>query len=395
MSDTGTADIVHSVRADFGGAARLDSERYAREHQRSIEDPEGFWGEVGRRLEWVRPFSRVRNAAPLPEDFRIRWYEDGTLNVAYNCLDRHVAAHGDRIAIFWEGDAGECRMITYRELCAEVNRCANVLKSMGVGRGDCVALYLAMIPEAVVAILACARIGAVHSVVSADASPDSLASQISDCASRVVITADEGLRDGKKFPLKGRLDTVLARHPEQVDTVIVVSRTGADVARSPIRDFRYEELISSAEPWCAPEEMRAEDPLFMLYTAGAPGKPTGVLHSSGGYLAHASYAFEAIFDRRPDDVFWCTADIGSFTGHSYVVYGPLSCAATTVMYEGVPAYTDPDRLWEICDKYRVTTLYAAPVAESDVHCSWRPSEIHRYLLSNVSGRIFHRRCRAL
>ncbi len=341
----------------------MDITAYAREYRRSLEDPEGFWGEVGHRLDWIRPFSRVKNVSYQPDDLRIRWYEDGVLNASANCLDRHLAELGERVAIYWEADApGESRVVTYRELFLQVSRFANVLKSLGVRRGECVTIYLPMIPQAVVAMLACARIGAIHSVVFAGFSPESLASRIADCGSRVVITADEGLRGGKKVPLKANVDAALELTAMSVDTVIVVSRTGCCPAWNPVRDLRYEMLMDSAAPNCEPEAMGAEDPLFILYTSGSTGKPKGVLHTTGGYLAYASYTFATVFDHQPDDVFWCTADVGWVTGHSYVVYGPLSCGAATVMYEGIPTYPDPGRFWEVCDKYGVTTFYTAPTA---------------------------------
>ena len=344
-------------------ATPFDPERYAREYQRSLDDPEGFWGEVGRRLEWIQPFTRVKNVSYQPDDFRIRWYEDGVLNASVNCLDRHLDTEGDRVALFWEGDSpGESQVLTYRELFLQVSRFANVLKSLGVNRGECVTVYLPMIPQAVVAILACARIGAVHSVVFAGFSPEALASRIADCGSRVVITADEGLRGGKKVPLKANVDAALELSEVQVDTVIVVSRTGVCPSWNPVRDLRYEELVDRASSSCVPEEMNAEDPLFILYTSGSTGKPKGVLHTTGGYLAYASYTFETVFDHQPNDVFWCTADVGWVTGHSYIIYGPLSCGATSVLYEGIPTCPDPGRLWEVCDKYGVTTLYTAPTA---------------------------------
>ena len=336
---------------------------YEREYQRSIDDPEGFWGDVGRRLDWIRPFSRVKDVSFQPDDLHIRWYEDGILNISQNCLDRHLAQHGERVAILWEGDEPhESRAVTYRELHAEVNRFANVLHSLGVRRGDCVTIYLPMIPEAAVAMLACARIGAIHSVVFAGFSPESLASRIADCHSRVVVTADEGLRGGKRIRLKENVDAALSFAHSPVEKVVVVSRTGGPISWDDARDLCYEDIVAAADPYCAPEPMGAEDPLFILYTSGSTGKPKGVLHTSGGYLAYVSYSFETIFDHRPQDIFWCTADIGWVTGHSYGVYGPLSCAATTVMYEGVPTYPDPGRYWDICDKYGVSTFYTAPTA---------------------------------
>jgi acetyl-CoA synthetase len=352
---------VYPAQAEFCAAARFDAGRYEHEYRRSIDDPDSFWGEVGRRLDWMRPFTRVKDVSFHPDDVHIRWYEDGFLNVSHNCLDRHLAESGERIAILWEGDEPhESRAVTYRQLHAEVNRFANVLRSLGVRRGDCVTIYLPMIPEVTVAMLACARLGAIHSVVFAGFSPESLANRIADCGSRVVVTADEGLRGGKRIALKANVDAALSLGGLPVEKVIVVPRTGRPVAWDPTRDLRYEELVAAAEPYCAPEPMNAEDPLFILYTSGSTGKPKGVLHTCGGYLAYASYTFETVFDFRRSDVFWCTADVGWVTGHSYAVYGPLACAATTVMYEGVPMHPDPGRLWDICDKYAVTIFYTAP-----------------------------------
>jgi acetyl-CoA synthetase len=354
---------VYPVPPEFCAAARFDAGRYDQEYRRSMDDPDAFWGDVGRRLDWIRPFSRVKDVSFQPDDLHIRWYGDGILNVSHNCLDRHLAEHGERIAILWEGDEPhKSRALTYGELHAEVNRFANVLLSLGVRRGECVTIYLPMIPEAAVAMLACARIGAIHSVVFAGFSPESLASRIADCGSRVVVTADEGLRGGKRIPLKDNVDAALSIARSPVEKVVVVSRTGSPIAWNAARDLRYEEIVAAADPYCAPEPMRAEDPLFILYTSGSTGKPKGVLHTSGGYLAYVSYTFETIFDHRPSDIFWCTADIGWVTGHSYGVYGPLSCAATTLMYEGVPTHPDPGRYWEICDKYNVSIFYTAPTA---------------------------------
>jgi acetyl-CoA synthetase len=352
---------VYPAQAEFCAAARLDAGRYEDQYRRSLVDPDAFWGEVGRRLDWIRPFTQVKDVSFQADDLHIRWYQDGILNVSHNCLDRHLAESGERIAILWEGDdPQESRALTYRQLHAEVNRFANVLRSLGVRRGDCVTIYLPMIPEVAVAMLACARIGAIHSVVFAGFSPESLANRIVDCGSRVVITADEGFRGGKRIALKGNVDDALSLGGLPVEKVIVVSRTGRAVAWDPVRDLHYEELVAAAEPDCALEPMNSEDPLFILYTSGSTGKPKGVLHTGGGYLAYASYTFETIFDFRQNDVFWCTADVGWVTGHSYAVYGPLSCGATTVMYEGVPMHPDPGRLWDICDKHAVTTFYTAP-----------------------------------
>lgn len=363
VTGTGHVTSVYPVLPEFGAAALFDAARYESEYRRSIDDPDAFWGDVGKRLDWIWPFSRVKDVSYQLDDFRIRWYDDGILNVSHNCLDRHIANHSQRVAIVWEGDAPhESRKVTYGELYVEVSRFANALKSLGVRRGDCVTIYLPMIPEAAVAMLACARLGAIHSVVFAGFSPESLASRITDCESRIVITADEGMRGGKRIPLKANVDAALSIAPPSVEKVVVVSRTGSPVAWNAARDVHYEQIVAAAEPYCAPEPMGAEDPLFILYTSGSTGKPKGVVHCSGGYLAYVSYTFATIFDHRPEDIFWCTADIGWVTGHSYGVYGPLSCAATTLMYEGIPTYPDPGRFWEICAKYSVSIFYTAPTA---------------------------------
>jgi acetyl-CoA synthetase len=355
---------VYAVPAGFAQTARVDAEAYARDYARSVQDPVGFWGEVGKRIDWLRPYTQVRDVSYDVKDFRIRWYADGALNVSANCLDRHLAKRGDKVAILWEGDdPKDSRKITYRELHAQVCRFANVLKGLGVAKGDRVTIYLPMIPEAAVAMLACARIGAVHSVVFGGFSPESVASRIEDCGAKLVITADEGLRGGRKVPLKANVDTALAQHSlPTVEKVVVVKRTGASVNWVAGRDLRYEELLATASADCAPVEVGAEDPLFILYTSGSTGKPKGVLHTSGGYLVYVSYTFETVFDLREDDVYWCTADVGWVTGHSYVVYGPLACGATSLMFEGVPNHPAPDRNWQIVDKHGVTIFYTAPTA---------------------------------
>ena len=355
---------VYEVPAEFARRARVDAQSYARDYARSLADPNGFWGEVGKRYAWIRPYTRVRDVSYQIEDFRIRWYADGTLNVAANCLDRHLAQRGAQTAILWEGDdPKDSRRISYRELHAAVCRCANVLKGLGVVAGDRVTIYLPMIPEAAVAMLACARLGAIHSIVFGGFSPESLASRVSDCGSKLIITADEGLRGGRRVPLKANVDTALAQHAlPTVKNVIVVTRTGGKVPWQPGRDLRYEELMAQAAPDCPPVEVDAEHPLFILYTSGSTGKPKGVLHTSGGYLVYAGYTFETVFDHREGDVFWCTADVGWVTGHSYVVYGPLASGATTLMFEGIPTWPDPGRCWDVVDRHGVTILYTAPTA---------------------------------
>jgi acetyl-CoA synthetase len=354
---------LYEVPAEFAAKARYRREDYERLYAESVRDPEGFWGRMGKRVDWLRPYTRVKDVSYDAANFHIRWYEDGQLNVAANCLDRHLATRGDKTAILWEGDnPGESTAITYRELYYKVCKLANALKALGVQKGDRVTIYLPMIPEAAVAMLACARIGAIHSVVFGGFSPDSLAGRISDCASTVVITADEGIRGGKKVPLKANVDQALSSPgTETVQHVLVVKRTGSNVAMYG-RDQWYHEVVDRQPDECAPVAMDAEDPLFILYTSGSTGKPKGVLHTTGGYLVYASLTHEAVFDLHEDDIFWCTADVGWVTGHSYVVYGPLANGATSLMFEGVPNYPDSSRFWQVCDKHKVTLFYTAPTA---------------------------------
>ncbi len=325
-------------------------------------DPDSYWREHGRCVDWIVPYREVKDTSFDAADFRIRWFADGQLNVSANCLDRHLATRGDQVAIVWEGDEpGETLRVTYRDLHERVCRFANVLKAQGVAKGDRVTLYLPMIVEAAVAMLACARIGAVHSVVFGGFSPDSLAGRIRDCGSRIVITADEGCRGGKRIPLKANVDAALAKCPD-VASVLVVRRTGGDVAMTAGRDLWYDEAMAQAAPNCPPEPMNAEDPLFILYTSGSTGSPKGVLHTTGGYLVWATKTFRDVFDYRDGEVFWCTADVGWVTGHSYVVYGPLASGATTVMFDGVPNYPDHGRFWETIDRLGVNIFYTAPTA---------------------------------
>jgi acetyl-CoA synthetase len=343
------------------GIGKIDEAEYFRMYEQSLADPDKFWGEHGKRLDWIKPYTKVCNAS-FKGDVSIRWYEDGTLNASYNCIDRHLAKRGNQTAILWEGDdPGEDKRVTYRELHEQVCRLANALKTEGVKKGDRVTIYLPMIPEAAVAILACARIGAIHSVVFGGFSPDSLAGRIQDCRSDVLITADEGLRGGRKVPLKRNADTALRQCPD-VKTVIVVKRTGGDIDWAPGRDLWYHEICAKASPDCPPAEMSAEDPLFILYTSGSTGKPKGVLHTTGGYLVFTSMTHEYVFDYRDGETYWCTADVGWVTGHSYIVYGPLANGATTLMFEGVPNYPDPSRFWQVCDKHKVSIFYTAPTA---------------------------------
>ena len=357
------AEAVYPVPAAWAEGALIDEARYDAMYRRSIEEPEAFWAEEAQRITWIKPFTKVKNTSFHEEDFGIRWFEDGTLNLSANCLDRHLATRGDDVAILWEPDSPEdaSRAITYRELHADVCRLANLLKERGVGRGDRVTIYLPMVPEAAVAMLACARIGAIHSIVFAGFSPDALAGRIEDCDSRIVLTADEGLRGGKRVPLKKNVDEALTHCPS-VDTVVVLARTGAAVPMHEGRDLAWAEAVGRQSTECAPEEMNAEDPLFILYTSGSTGKPKGVLHTTGGYAVWTSMTHQYVFDYRPGQIYWCAADIGWVTGHSYVVYGPLANGGTTVMFEGVPNFPNPSRFWQVVDKFKVEIFYGAPTA---------------------------------
>ncbi len=355
---------LYPVPAGFAGPTTTTEAAYAAAYARSLEDPAGYWGEIGKKIDWMKPYTQVKDTSFALEDFHIRWFADGQLNVSTNCLDRQLATHRNTAAIIWEGDdPSDSRVITYGELYVQVNRFAAGLRQLGVKKGDRVTLYLPMIPEAAVAMLACTRIGAVHSIVFGGFSPESLINRIADCGSTLVITADEGLRGGRKVPLKANLDIAL-QDPSTacVQRVVVVRRTGGHVHWNALRDVHYEDLMDSAPSWCEPEVMDAEDSLFILYTSGSTGKPKGVLHTTGGYLVYVNHTFREVFDHRPSDVFWCTADVGWVTGHSYVVYGPLSNGATTLMFEGVPNYPDAGRCWEVIDKHQVTIFYTAPTA---------------------------------
>ncbi|WP_297900492.1 acetate--CoA ligase [Metallibacterium sp.] len=355
---------LYPVDPAFAARARIKAADYTRLYAESVRDPAGFWREVARRLDWMRFPTRIKDTSFARADFHIRWYEDGVLNVAANCLDRHLATRGDKTAILFEGDdPAESRRISYRALHAQVCQAANALRNLGVRKGDRVAIYLPMIPEAAVAMLACARIGAIHSVVFGGFSPDSLANRISDAQCKLVITADEGLRGGKKIALKSNVDEALTRPgTTSVETVLVVRRSGGAVAMQAPRDRWWHVVNEGQSAECAPEPMNAEDPLFILYTSGSTGKPKGVLHTGGGYLVYVSYTHECVFDLREDDVFWCTADVGWVTGHSYVLYGPLANGATTLMFEGVPNWPDGSRFWRVVDKHQVTVFYTAPTA---------------------------------
>jgi acetyl-CoA synthetase len=355
-------DLIFPVPDAWAERAHMDAAAYEAAMERVKTDPEGYWRDLGRRLDWMTPFTRVKDVSFAAEDFHIRWFEDGVLNASVNCLDRHLPHRTDDVAIIWEGDdPADSRRITFGEVHAEVCRMANVLKARGVAKGDRVTIYLPMIPEAAYAMLACARIGAVHSVVFGGFAPESIAGRIQDCGSTVVITADQGLRGGRRVPLKANVDAALEQCPD-VRTVLVVRRTGADVPMIAGRDVDYGEARAAASAHCPPEPMGAEDPLFILYTSGSTGKPKGVLHTTGGYLAWASWTHEMVFDYRPGEVFWCTADVGWVTGHSYIVYGPLANGATTLIFEGVPTHPTVSRFWEVIDKHRVEIFYTAPTA---------------------------------
>ena len=354
---------LYSVSPAFAARARVSAADYERLYAESVSDPDGFWGKVGQRLDWIKPYSKVKDTDYGLDNFHIKWFEDGQLNVSANCLDRHLASRGDKTAIIFEGDSPDdsCR-VSYRELHQRVCQCANALKALGVKRGDRVTIYLPMIVEAAVAMLACTRIGAIHSIVFGGFSPDALAGRIIDCQSGLVITADEAVRGGKVVPLKANVDEAL-RNPaiDFVQNVLVVRRTGRPVNWTD-RDCWWHEQMEGQATECVPEPMNAEDPLFILYTSGSTGKPKGVLHTTGGYLVYASYTHECVFDVQDDDVYWCTADVGWVTGHSYVVYGPLANGATTLMFEGVPNYPNVSRFWEVVDKHQVTLFYTAPTA---------------------------------
>ncbi len=354
---------VYEVPAEIAANAHINAEQYAALYQRSIEQPEAFWAEQAEQfVTWSRKWDRVLEYSYDPENLYIKWFEGGKLNVAFNCLDRHLETRGDQVAILWEGDdPAEDQRITYRELHAQVCKLANVLRSRGVKKGDRVCIYLPMIPEAAVAMLACARIGAVHSVVFGGFSPDSLRDRILDSDCQTLITADEGVRGGRRVPLKKNADAALTECPN-VRTVLVVRRTGGEVAWTEGRDIWYQEAMATASPDCAPEEMDAEDPLFILYTSGSTGKPKGVLHTTGGYLVYAAMTHKYTFDYHEGEVYWCTADVGWVTGHTYIVYGPLANGAISLMFEGIPNYPDMSRFWQVVDKHQVNIFYTAPTA---------------------------------
>jgi len=357
---------VYEVPDEWKDRAHIDDEKYQEMYRRSVEEPVAFWGEVGQRLDWIKPYTIVKDTSFGPGGVSIKWYEDGTLNVCANCVDRHLETRGDQTAIIWEGDdPKDDAAISYRELHEQVSKFGNVLKNLGVKKGDRVTIYMPMVPEAAYAMLACARIGAVHSVVFGGFSPDSLAGRIEDCRSNFVITADKGIRGGRAIPLKANTDEAIkiaAKDGAKVDHVLVVRRTGGDVNWEEGRDVWYHDAMAQASPDCPPEEMSAEDPLFILYTSGSTGKPKGVLHTTGGYLVYVAMTHQYVFDYHDGDIYWCTADVGWVTGHSYIVYGPLANGAITLMFEGVPTYPDASRFWQVCDKHQVNTFYTAPTA---------------------------------
>ena len=354
---------IYAPSPEFVAAAHLDRQKYEELHSEFHGNPEGFWSRIAERINWTKPFTKVRNVNFEIPNVSIKWYEDGQLNVAENCVDRHLTDRADQTAIIWEPDDPNdpARHVTYRELHESVCRMANVLKRLGIGKGDRVVIYLPMIPEAAYAMLACARIGAVHSVVFAGFSPEALASRVNDCDAKLVITADEAPRGGRSTPLKGNADVALSNCQDSVKC-LVVQRTGADIEWKEGRDFNYTEVSGEVSAHCDCETMNAEDPLFILYTSGSTGKPKGVVHTSAGYLVFASFTHEVVFDYHDGDVYWCTADVGWVTGHSYIVYGPLANGATTLMFEGVPTYPDASRFWTVCEKHRVNQFYTAPTA---------------------------------
>jgi acetyl-CoA synthetase len=355
-------DKIYDVPADWRKRAFADEAKYQEMYARSIKDPNGFWAEQAKRIDWIKPFSKVKNVSFDSHNVSIKWFEDGTLNVCYNCIDRHLAERGGQTALLWEGDdPKEDKKLTYKQLHAEVCRFANALKARGVKKGDRVTIYMPMIVEAAISMLACARIGAIHSVVFGGFSPDSLAGRITDCKSDVIVTADEGIRGGRKIPLKDNTDAACDK-AGGVKTIIVVRRTGAKVNMKAGRDVYYDELAKTVTADCPCEVMGAEDPLFILYTSGSTGKPKGVLHTTAGYLVYTSITHQYVFDYHDGDIYWCTADVGWVTGHSYIVYGPLSNGAVSLMFEGVPNYPTTSRFWEVCDKHKVNIIYTAPTA---------------------------------
>jgi acetyl-CoA synthetase len=357
------SEKLYAVSKAWAKRGYVNDAKYKRMYKASITDTEGFWAEHGKRIDWFKPYTKVKNVSYKPGKVSIKWFEDGTTNVSYNCVDRHLAKRARQTAIIFEGDdPGVSQKITYQQLHDEVCRFANVLKAKGVKKGDRVTIYLPMIPAAAYAMLACTRIGAVHSIVFGGFSPDSLANRVEDCDSSIVITADEGLRGGKPVPLKKNVDAADGKVKGGIKTVIVVKHTGGHVTMQAGRDVWYHEEAAKVSAHCPPVEMKAEDPLFILYTSGSTGKPKGVLHTTGGYLVYAAMTHQYVFDYKDGDIYWCTADVGWVTGHSYIVYGPLANGATTLMFEGVPTYPDIGRFWQVIDKHKVNTFYTAPTA---------------------------------
>ncbi|EGE0163006.1 acetyl-CoA synthetase [Shigella flexneri] len=354
----------HTIPANIADRCLINPQQYEAMYQQSINVPDTFWGEQGKILDWIKPYQKVKNTSFAPGNVSIKWYEDGTLNLAANCLDRHLQENGDRTAIIWEGDdASQSKHISYKELHRDVCRFANTLLELGIKKGDVVAIYMPMVPEAAVAMLACARIGAVHSVIFGGFSPKAVAGRIIDSNSRLVITSDEGVRAGRSIPLKKNVDDAL-KNPNvtSVEHVVVLKRTGGNIDWQEGRDLWWHDLVEQASDQHQAEEMNAEDPLFILYTSGSTGKPKGVLHTTGGYLVYAALTFKYVFDYHPGDIYWCTADVGWVTGHSYLLYGPLACGATTLMFEGVPNWPTPARMAQVVDKHQVNILYTAPTA---------------------------------
>jgi acetyl-CoA synthetase len=357
-----TKNNIYIPSSDVVKNAHVNSEQYEKMYAESINDPDVFWDTHGKRIDWIKPYKKISNISYAKEDLQIKWYEDGTLNASANCLDRHLKTKGDSTAIIWEGDnPNESKHITYKQLYEDVCKFSNVLKKVGAKKGDRITIYMPMIPEATIAMLACTRIGAIHSVVFGGFSPDALAGRIEDCDSTIIITADEGVRSGKTIPLKSNTDEAIAK-AKMCKTTIVVKRTGGDINWIDGQDIWYHEEMEKASSECVPTEMNAEDPMFILYTSGSTGKPKGVLHTTGGYMVYTSMTHHYVFDYHDGEIYWCTADVGWVTGHSYIVYGPLSNGATTLMFEGVPNYPDASRFWQIVDKHKVNIFYTAPTA---------------------------------